>query len=311
MTAEIIDGKKIAGTVREAVRKETAELVRSSDITPGLAVVLVGDDPASSSYVSAKEKAAREAGIDTATFNLPADTGEGEFLHLISELNISSRFHGILVQLPVPRQIDTMKVIEAIDPLKDVDGLHPTNVGLLLSGAPRFVPCTPAAVRHMLLVAGHPPDGKHVVICGRSTIVGRPLAAALLQKEVGANATVTVCHTGTSNLPEVTRLGDILVVATGSPRSITADMVKEGAVVIDVGIHRMKDPTRKRGHRLVGDVDFESVKDVAKAITPVPGGVGPLTVAMLLVNTLKAAKLSQDNVSASSTQKEQTAPAIG
>ena len=310
MTAEIIDGKKIAEAVREAVRRETTELVRSSGITPGLAVVLVGDDPASASYVSAKEKAAQEAGIDTATFNLPADTGEEELLHLIDELNISSRFHGILVQLPVPRQIDTMKVIEAIDPLKDVDGLHPTNVGLLLSGVPRFVPCTPAGVHHMLLAAGHTPDGKHVVICGRSTVVGRPLAAALLQKEVGANATVTVCHTGTKNLPEVTRLGDILVAATGSPRSITADMVKEGAVVIDVGIHRLKDPTRKRGYRLVGDVDFEGVREIAEAITPVPGGVGPLTVAMLLVNTLKAARFSRDNVSTYTAKKEQIAPAV-
>ena len=310
MTAEIIDGKKIAGTVRESVRQETSELVRGSEITPGLAVVLVGDDPASSSYVSAKEKAAQDAGIDTATFNLPADTGEGELLHLIDELNVSPKFHGILVQLPLPVHIDTMKVIEAVDPLKDVDGLHPTNVGLLLSGAPRFVPCTPAAVHHMLLAAGHPPDGKHVVICGRSTVVGRPLAAALLQKEVGANATVTVCHTVTKNLPEVTRHGDILVAATGSPRSITVDMVKEGAVVVDVGIHRLKDPMRKRGYRLVGDVDFEGVKDVAKAITPVPGGVGPLTVAMLLVNTLKAAKLSKGDVPALGAQEEQTAPAI-
>ena len=293
MTAEIIDGRKIAEGVRAEVRRGAEELARRSGVRPGLAVVLVGDDPASVSYVASKEKAAQESGIDTATFNLPADTREEELLSLIEKLNHSPQFHGLLVQLPLPSQIGTMRVVSAIGPMKDVDGLHPANAGLLLSGVPRFVPCAPAAVHRMIIAAGYPPDGRHVVICGRSTIVGRPLAALLLLKEVGANATVTVCHTGTRDLSAITRQADILVAATGNPQGITAEMIKDGAVVIDVGVHRLKDPTKKRGYRLVGDVDFEAVRKKAKAISPVPGGVGPMTVAMLLVNTLKAARLAE------------------
>ncbi|MFQ5933820.1 MAG: bifunctional 5,10-methylenetetrahydrofolate dehydrogenase/5,10-methenyltetrahydrofolate cyclohydrolase [Dehalococcoidia bacterium] len=293
MTAEIIDGRKIAEGVRLEVREDVGRLVREYGIKPGLAVVLVGEDPASVSYVASKEKAAQEAGIDTTTFNLPADTHEEDVLNLIEELNHAPRFHGILVQLPLQEHTDTMAVVSAIDPMKDVDGLHPANGGMLLSGVPRFIPCTPAGVHRLLLAAGYPPDGKHVVICGRSPIVGSPMAALLLLKEVGANATVTVCHTGTPDIAAITRQADILIAATGGrPQGITGEMVKEGTVVVDVGIHRVEDPSKKMGYRLVGDVDIDSVKEKAKAITPVPGGVGPMTVAMLLVNTLKAARLA-------------------
>ena len=289
MTAEIIDGRKIAEELRKQVWEEVARLYSEGGDIPGLGVVLVGEDPASAIYVAAKEKAAKESGIRTASYHLPGDSNEVEVVHLVEELNRSLEFHGLLVQLPLPPQIDAMKVIGAIDPLKDVDGLHPTNMGLLLMGEPRFVPCTPAGIQHMLLAAGHPPDGKHMVIVGRSSIVGRPLAALMLQKKPGANATVTICHTGTGDLAALTRQADILVAAVDTLQALKGEMVKEGAVVVDVGIHRVEDPTRKRGYRLVGDVDFDSVKEKAKAISPVPGGVGPMTVAMLLVNTLKAA----------------------
>ena len=292
MVAEIIDGRKIAEEIRREVREAVGQLVSRAGITPGLAVVLVGDDPASATYVAAKEKAAKECGMYSKTFELPSSTEEKELLDFIEELNQTPEFHGILVQLPLPAEVNVLKVMNAIDPSKDIEGLNPSDAGWLLAGEPRFVPCTPAGIHRMLLATGHHPDGQHVVVVGGSLIVGRPLAALLLQEKPWANATVTICHIGTRDLPRFTRQADILVVATGNPRGITGEMVKEGVVVIDAGIHRIEDSTRQKGYRLVGDVDFESVKKRAKAISPVPGGVGPMTVAMLLVNTLKAARLS-------------------
>jgi len=217
---------------------------------------------------------------------------ESEALQLVDKLNRDPRFHGVLIQLPLPSHINANNVIRALDPAKDVDGLHPYNAGLLVQGRPDFVPGTPAGIQQLLLRNGYDPAGKNVVVCGRSDIVGKPLAILLMQRKDGANATVTVCHTRTRDLPSVTRQGDILVAAAGQPKMITADMVKEGAVVIDVGINRVEDSSRKRGYRLVGDVDFEAVSEKAEAITPVPGGVGPMTIAMLLVNTLTAARIS-------------------
>ena len=292
MTVDIIDGKWIAEDVRREVKQDIERLRSQADINPGLAVVLVGDDPASAAYVAAKEKAAKELDMTTASFHLPADSHEGEVIKLVGELNQNPRFHGLLVQLPLPDHIDEMNVITAIDTLKDVDGLHPSNMGLLLLGIPRFVPCTPAGIQRMLVASCHSPAGKHVVICGRSRIVGRSLAALLVQKSPDANATVTLCHTGSRDLGEITRQADILVVAMDTVNGIGPEMVKEDAVVIDVGIHRVADSTRPKGYRLVGDVDFDSVKEKAKAITPVPGGVGPMTVAMLLLNTVKAARMT-------------------
>ena len=231
-------------------------------------------------------------GIETRTVRLGADVSEKEVTSLLDCLNEDESIHGILVQLPLPGHMDPLRVAGAIDAMKDVDGLHPDNVGLLLIGAPRFVPCTPAGIQRMLLESGVTTDGKHVVICGRSLIVGRPLAALMMQKHAEANATVTVAHTGTKNLADVTRQGDILVAAIDQPEGIKADMLKPGAVVIDVGMHRLEDGTREKDYRLAGDVDFEGVKERASVISPVPGGVGPMTVAMLLVNTLKAARLA-------------------
>ncbi|CAI8007887.1 Bifunctional protein FolD [Geodia barretti] len=225
-------------------------------------------------------------------FHLDETTTEAELLDLISSLNADPRFHGILVQLPLPPQIEETVIIEALDPIKDVDGLHPFNVGKLLQGVPDFIPATPAGIQQILLRNGYDPAGKHVVVCGRSNIVGKPLATLLLQRRAGSNATVTVTHTRTANLAEITRQADILVAAIGQPRAITADMVKDGVVVIDVGVNRVDDSTRRRGYRLEGDVEFEAVSAKAEAITPVPGGVGPMTIAMLLVNTLTAARLS-------------------
>ena len=294
MSAAIINGRRIAETVRLRVKYAVDVLKSQTGVVPGLAVVLVSDDPASSRYVAAKEKAARESGIYSHTFKLPGSITEDQLLEKIEQLNNDDRFHGILVQFPVPPGIDMLNVINAIDPLKDIEGLHPLDVGWLLAGEPRFVPCTPAGIHRMLVSVGHHPEGKHVVVVGGSLIVGRPLAALLLQEKPWANATVTICHLGTRDVPSITRMADILVVATGNPQGITGDMVSKGVVVVDVGIHTVPDPTKKSGYKLVGDVDFDSVKEKAQAITPVPGGVGVMTVAMLMVNTLKAARLNTD-----------------
>ena len=292
LTAELINGTEIAKEVRAEVAERVQEMRDKHGIAPGLAVILIGEDPASSVYVRSKEKAAKEAGMVSETVLLPADATEKEVLAQLARLNGDARIHGILLQLPVPDHIDENTVIEAISPAKDVDGLHPFNMGLLMAGRPRFVPATPLGIQQMLVRTGHDPEGKHVVVCGRSNIVGKPVAALLMQRSQGANATVTICHTRTRDLSEITRQADILIAAMGAPRAITADMVKEGAVVIDVGINRVDAPERKRRYRLVGDVDFDAVSEKAAAITPVPGGVGPMTIAMLLSNTLKAARLS-------------------
>jgi methylenetetrahydrofolate dehydrogenase (NADP+)/methenyltetrahydrofolate cyclohydrolase len=292
MTAELIDGKSIAAQVRAEVAMRVAELRRVYGVTPGLAVVLVGDDPASAVYVRSKRSAAAEIGMDAEDFSMPADASSDELLHRIRALNVDDGVHGILVQLPLPAHIDKDAVIDTISPDKDVDGLHPFNVGRLVQGKQRFVPATPAGIQQLLLRTGRDPAGQHVVVCGRSEIVGKPVSILLAQRLDGGNATVTVCHTRTRELGSMTRQADILIAAMGQPRIITADMVKEGVVVIDVGVNRVDAPERKRGYRLVGDVDFDSVSEKAAAITPVPGGVGPMTIAMLLHNTLKAARLA-------------------
>jgi len=290
MAAQIIDGKAIAADIRAEVAERVRRLKEERGVTPAQAFVLVGDNPASISYVRGKGNACEEVGIQSQTIHLPESTSEAELLELIAKLNADPKMHGMIVQLPLPPQIDEQRATAAISPEKDVDGLHPMNVGRLFKGDPYLVPCTPAGVVEMLIRTGHPPDGKHVVICGRSNLVGRPLAAVLIQKKTGANATVTLCHTGTKDLAYHSRQADILVAAMGRAKAITADMVREGTVVIDVGMNRVEDASRKSGYRLVGDVDFEAVAEKAAAITPVPGGVGPMTVAMLLTNTVKAAE---------------------
>ena len=290
--AKILDGTALAREVRAEVAAGVLEMRQKHGVTPGLAVVLAGDDPASVIYVRNKGRACAEAGMFSRAFQLPASATQAELLELVATLNADPRFHGILVQLPLSPQIDETAVISSLSPTKDVDGLHPANLGRLLQGNPDFIPATPAGIQQILLRNGYDPAGQHVVICGRSNIVGKPLATLLMQRRAGSNATVTVTHTRTANLAEITRQADILVAAIGQPRAITADMVKEGAVVIDVGINRVDDPSRRRGYRLVGDVDFEPVSAKAAAITPVPGGVGPMTIAMLLVNTLTAARIS-------------------
>ncbi|MFQ5925413.1 MAG: bifunctional 5,10-methylenetetrahydrofolate dehydrogenase/5,10-methenyltetrahydrofolate cyclohydrolase [Dehalococcoidia bacterium] len=289
MTAKIIDGTKIAEEIRQEL-KVRVERLREKGVIPGLVMVRVGEDPASVSYVRGKSKASEELEIYSETIVLPEDAKEEEVLAKVEELNRDPRFHGILVQLPLPKHIDSDKVLNAIEPRKDVDGFHPVNVGRLLIGEPYFLPCTPHGVQQLLLRSGYDPGGRHVVICGRSNIVGKPLMAILLQKKKGANATVTVCHTGTRDLAAVTSEADILIAAMGSPKVITADMVKDGAVVIDVGVNRVPDATKKSGYRLVGDTDFDAIKEKAEAISPVPGGVGPMTVTMLMVNTVRAAE---------------------
>ncbi len=291
MKADRIDGKRIAADVRAEVAEGVAEMKARHGIVPGLAVVLVGDDPASAVYVRNKQRAAAEVGMVAEDFSLPAQTGQEELLEHVSRLGADQRIHGLLVQLPLPSHISQDAVIDALNPDKDVDGLHPYNVGLMVRGRQRFVPATPAGIQQMLLRTGRDPEGLHVVVCGRSEIVGKPVSILLMQRLAGANATVTVCHTRTRDLPSVTRRADILIAAMGQPRFITADMVKEEAIVIDVGMNRVEAPERKSGYRLVGDVDFDAVSEVASAITPVPGGVGPMTIAMLLYNTLKAARL--------------------
>lgn len=292
MSAKILDGTAIAKTIRAEVADGIKDLQSRAGITPGLAAVLVGDNPASATYVGTKGRACKEVGAFSETFALLATVAESELIALVQRLNHDKRFHGILVQLPLPGHINEQRVVHAISPDKDVDGLHPVNLGRLMEGEPVFVPCTPAGIQEILVRSGYDPGGKNVVICGRSNIVGMPLAILLMQKRRGANATVTVCHTATRDLASFTRQADIVIVAAGSPNAITGDMVRQGVVVIDVGTNRVAYPTDKRGYRLVGDVDFASVEPKAEAITPVPGGVGPMTVTMLLVNTLKAARRS-------------------
>ena len=289
MTAVLISGLEVSASIRSELRARAARLA-ARGIVPRLEVILVGDDPASISYIKSKEKGSAEVGIKENTTHLPADTSEQQLIDLLDRLNGDDAVDGILVQVPLPSHIDTEKVLYHISPAKDVDGFHPVNLGKLLRGEPCFLPCTPHGIQQMLMRCGYDPAGKHVVICGRSNLVGKPLAAILLQKKKGANATVTVVHTGTVHLPSFTRQADILVAAMGKPLCITADMVKEGAVVIDVGVNRVPDATREKGYRLAGDVDFEAVSKKAAAITPVPGGVGPMTVTMLLQNTIEAAE---------------------
>ena len=292
VTAKILDGKALAQEIRSEVAAGVAEMRRNHGVTPGLAAVLVGDDPASAIYVRNKRKACNEVGMVSDTICLPGNSTTEKVLEAVDGLNKNPRFHGILVQLPLPTQVDELAVIESMDPDKDVDGLHPFNVGKLVQGRADFIPGTPAGIQQILLRSGHDPSGTNVVVCGRSDIVGKPMALLLMQPAHGANATVTVCHTHTKNMEEITSQADILVAAIGSPNAITADMVKEGAVVIDVGINRVKDNSCKRGYRLDGDVNFAEVSKQASAITPVPGGVGPMTIAMLLVNTLTATRIS-------------------
>lgn len=293
MAAEIIDGKAIAAAIREEIRTEVEELSRAG-VVPGLATVLVGDNPASATYVRAKQRACEKAGIASRDIRLPESVSEAELLETVAGLNADEAVDGILVQLPLPRQIDDRRVIMSINPDKDVDGFHPVNLGRLLAGEDAFFPCTPYGILVMLERSGIDVEGRHVVVVGRSNIVGKPLAALLMQKRGGANATVTVCHSRTADLAAHTRRADILVVAAGRRGMITADMVGEGAVVVDVGINRVDDPAAKRGYRLVGDVDFDAAAVRASRITPVPGGVGPMTIAMLLSNTVRAARERAD-----------------
>lgn len=288
--ARIIDGNAIGTAMRAELAGEIAAL-KKKGITPGLAVVLVGDNPASQVYVRMKGKACDEAGLYHETIKLPKDTSEADLMSLLERLNANPQIHGILVQLPLPKQIDTNRALHRIDPRKDVDGFHPENVGKVAVGDPTgFRPATPYGVQQLLIRSGVETKGAHAVIVGRSNIVGRPMAALLLQDGPGGNATVTVCHSRTQHIDQHTRQADILIVAIGKPEFVTGDMVKPGAVVIDVGVNRVDDPSRKQGYRLVGDVKFQEAKEVASAITPVPGGVGPMTITMLLFNTVQAAK---------------------
>ncbi len=290
MPARLIDGVAVGEAMRTELLAEIRAL-KARGITPGLAAVLVGDNPASTTYVRMKGKACDEAGLYHETIRLPQETVEAELLQLIERLNADRRIHGILVQLPLPKQINTQRVLHRVDPGKDVDGFHPENVGKVAVGDPTgFRPATPYGVQQLLLRNDVDTTGRHAVIVGRSTIVGRPMAALLLQDGPGGNATVTVCHSRTRDIKSVTRLADILIVAIGKPEFVTGDMVRPGAVVIDVGVNRVEDPTVKKGYRLVGDVKFDEAKKVASAITPVPGGVGPMTITMLLYNTVQAAR---------------------
>lgn len=289
--AKIIDGKKISTQILEELRREITQL-QSAKIVPGLAVVLVGGDPASQVYVKAKRRTCAEMGISSYSHDLPANCTEKRLLKIIDKLNADATVHGILVQMPLPSHINEKRILEAILPEKDVDGFHPVNVGRLLNGEECFVSCTPAGCQALLQRSGYDPAGKHVVVVGRSNIVGKPLAALFMQKATGANATVTVCHSRTRNIGKYTREADILIAAIGVPEFIQPRMVREGAVVIDVGVNRIPDATKKSGTRLVGDVAFAGVSKKARAITPVPGGVGPMTIAMLMTNTVKAAKMA-------------------
>jgi methylenetetrahydrofolate dehydrogenase (NADP+)/methenyltetrahydrofolate cyclohydrolase len=285
VTAQIIDGKAIAARIREELGEQVARFRQETSITPHLVAVFVGDDPASAVYVRNKQKACEKAGIKSTLHRLSAETMQNELLDLVKECNADDEIHGILVQLPLPKQIDETAILDAICPMKDVDAFHPENVGLIVQGRPRFLPCTPHGVQLLLVESGTQIEGAHVVVLGRSEIVGKPMAMMLMQKGAAANATVTICHSRTRNLTEITRTADILIAAIGLPKFVTKEKVKPGVVVIDVGINRVEG-------KLIGDVDFESVSEIASAITPVPGGVGPMTIAMLLKNTLTAAKLA-------------------
>ena len=291
MAAELIDGKKLAAETRAQIAAGVAALKSEKGVTPGLAVILVGDNPASVSYVTAKEKACTEAGMHSREIRLPASVAEADLLAEIARLNADPAIHGILVQLPLPKGFDEKKVIDAIAPEKDVDGFTPENVGKMLIGEACFLPCTPHGIIKLIEVTGMKLAGKHAVVIGRSNIVGKPVAALLARKGAHANATVTLCHTGTRDLASFTRQADVVVVAAGRPGTLTGDMLKPGAVVIDVGVNRIPDATRPKGFRLVGDADYESCAAVASAITPVPGGVGPMTIATLMKNTLKACRM--------------------
>ncbi len=291
MTAQIISGSEIAKQIRQELKQEIAELKEKHNIVPGLATVLVGDDPASQIYVGSKEKTCQALGIYSERYDLPDSTDEPTLLSLIDRLNKDQKINGILIQLPLPRHINENNIIMAIDPKKDVDGFHPVNVGKIMIGEPDYLPCTPHGIQELLIRSGVETDGADVVVVGRSNIVGKPIANILLQKRGGANATVTVCHTGTRDIASHTRRADILIVALGKPKAITADMVKEGVVVIDVGVNEVG-RTAEGKRILVGDVDYDAVKEKARAITPVPGGVGPMTIVMLMSNTVKAARLA-------------------
>ncbi len=289
MTAQIIDGKQVAADMREELKAEVAKL-KEQGIVPGLGVILVGEDPASQSYVTAKERACENIGIYSDNNRLPAETSQEELMALVEKMNKDPKINGILVQLPLPKALNEAEVLLAIDPAKDVDGFHPINVGKMMVGEKAFLPCTPHGIIQLLLRSGVTIEGAEVVIVGRSNIVGKPLANMLIQKKPNANATVTVCHTRTKDLPSHTKRADIVIAAAGRPNTVTADMIKEGVVVIDVGVNRVEDATKKKGYRLVGDVDFEAVKEKASFITPVPGGVGPMTITMLLYNTVESTK---------------------
>jgi methylenetetrahydrofolate dehydrogenase (NADP+) / methenyltetrahydrofolate cyclohydrolase len=292
LPAELIDGRAIANKVRAAVAERATKLVQHG-LRPGLAVVMVGDDPASAVYTSAKAKAAEEAGMYSVNLRLPADTSQADLLRRVDALNSDPKIHGILVQMPLPRHIHPGTVISRINPAKDVDGFHPINVGKMLVGErDGFIPCTPAGIQLLLKESGVKTPGKNCVVVGRSNIVGKPIAALMMQDNEDANCTVTVCHRHTTDLKERTRTADILIVAAGRPCVVTSDMIKPGAVVIDVGTNRVSDPKATGGTRLQGDVDFESVREVASKITPVPGGVGPMTIAMLMANTIHAAEMA-------------------
>jgi methylenetetrahydrofolate dehydrogenase (NADP+)/methenyltetrahydrofolate cyclohydrolase len=290
LSAAIIDGKRIADEIKQEVKSATDRFRAEKKTVPGLAFVLVGDNPASHVYVRMKKRACDEMGFYSLTVEMRESTSERAILAKVDEFNRDPRVHGILVQLPLPRQISEANVVEAVNPRKDVDGLHPANVGKLVMGEPGLRPCTPVGVQELLLRSGNDPAGKHVVILGRSNLVGRPLANILSQKQPGANAVVTVCHTGARDISFYTKQADVLIAAMGRAEMIRGDMIKPGAVVIDVGTNRVDDPKAKNGYRLVGDVHFDSASKVASAITPVPGGVGPMTIAILMRNTLEAAK---------------------
>ena len=295
MSAKLILGKEIAAQIKEELKTEVNELKEKHNVTPGLVTILVGEDPASQVYVGQKQKSCAELGMYSVKESIPAATSEEDLLALIDKYNKDPKIHGILVQLPLPKHINESKVLLAIDPKKDVDGFHPVNVGMMVAGNPYFLPCTPSGVQQLLIRSGIETEGKEVVVVGRSNIVGKPVANILLQKKKGANATVTVCHTRTKNMAEHTKRADILIVAAGFPKAVTADMVKDGVVVIDVGVNEVgKTPEGKR--ILAGDVDFEPIKEKASYITPVPGGVGPMTIVMLMLNTVRAAKIANNLV---------------
>lgn len=287
--AQIIDGKEVAKSIRKGLKGAIAEL-KDQGVTPGLAAVLIGEDPASQTYVGSKKRACDKLGLYSEVITRPADISQDELLKIVTDLNANDRIHGILVQSPLPSHIDEMTVTLNIDPAKDVDGFHPHNVGMMLIGRPGLLPCTPHGIVKLLEYFDLDPSSKEVVVVGRSNIVGKPIAAILVQKAPWANATVTIAHSRTKNLPEVCRRADIVIAAIGRPNTITGDMVKEGAIVIDVGVNRVDDDSTEKGYRLVGDVDFDAVAQKASFITPVPGGVGPMTIAMLMSNTVQAAR---------------------